>query len=106
MNDVICVPKLTYALELRGNKFYVGITYNLNQRIAEHTQGDGAKWTRLHKPTGKILGVRVGDHEKEMTLSLMRDKGWQNVRGAGWTKIDMYNKPKELFPNTTAQSRT
>ena len=104
MNNVICVPRLTYALELRNGKFYVGITYNLNQRIAEHTQGDGAKWTRLHKPTGRILAVRVGDFEKELTLEFMRNKGWKNVRGGGWTKVDMYSAPHELALANSGQS--
>ena len=96
MNHVIMVPRMTYVLELVHGKFYVGITYNVNQRVAEHMQGQGARWTRLHKPTGKIISVTVGDKEKELTLKMMREKGWQNVRGAGWTNIDMAYPPREL----------
>ena len=97
MNNVIMVPRMTYAIELQHNKFYVGITYNVNQRIAEHMQGHGARWTRLHKPTGTILSVQVGDEERATTLKLMREKGWQNVRGSVWTKIDMSYPPHELI---------
>lgn len=87
---------MTYAIELAHNKFYVGITYNVNQRIAEHMQGHGARWTRLHKPTGNILSVQIGDEERNTTLKLMREKGWQNVRGSVWTKIEMSYPPHEL----------
>ena len=96
MNDVILVPRLTYVLELTHSKWYVGITYNVNQRVAEHMQGHGARWTRLHKPTGKIISVAIGDHEKSTTLRMMREKGWQNVRGSSWTKVDMGYPPREL----------
>ena len=96
LDNVLLVPKMTYAIECAENKFYVGITYNVNHRIAEHLQGKGAKWTRLYKPTGKIVSVQIGNKEKETTLALMRENGWQNVRGAGWCRIDMKNPPKEF----------
>ena len=105
MNHVIMVPRMTYVLELVRGKYYVGITYNINQRIAEHMQGQGARWTRLHKPTGKILSVTVGDKEKELTLQMMKEKGWQNVRGSSWTQIDMAYAPQELSCMITTETK-
>ena len=96
MESILLVSRMTYVLQLADGKFYVGMTYNLNQRYAEHIQGRGAKWTRLHRPV-RILSVEVGDLEYEVTLRLMREKGWQNVRGSKYCKIDMTAPPPELL---------
>lgn len=90
------VPKVTYVLELSEKKRYVGTTYNFNNRFAQHIQGQGARWTRIHKPTGNVLSIEIGDFERERTLHHMREIGWENVRGGPWCKIDMANPPKEL----------
>lgn len=94
--DWLMTPKFTYTLELRDGKYYVGQTWNLNHRFAEHVQGQGAKWTRLHRPI-RIVRVEVGDVERETTLDLMREKGWQNVRGGPWCKINMPAPPPDLL---------
>jgi predicted GIY-YIG superfamily endonuclease len=41
---------VTYVLKLEEDKWYVGLTTNLNQRLTQHFTGDGAKWTQLFKP--------------------------------------------------------
>lgn len=92
MNSLIVTP-LTYALELEEGKFYVGITYNLNLRVAQHFCGAGSKWTRIYKPK-RIMTVTIGNHERETTLQLMKEKGWQNVRGSAWCAVDLKHPPK------------
>lgn len=86
------VPRVTYVLECEGGHYYVGMTWNLNMRIAEHMQGLGAKWTRLHKPK-KIINVLIGDRERDTTLHMMMEKGWRKVRGSSWCQIDMRGPP-------------
>lgn len=93
--DSLIVSPLTYALELEEGKYYVGITYNLNLRVAQHYCGSGSKWTRLYKPK-RIINVMVGNRERDTTLELMREKGWQNVRGGPWCKADLKHPPKCL----------
>jgi hypothetical protein len=77
-------------------KYYVGTTYNLNLRYAQHECGEGGKWTRRHKPIGvlKILPNSCIDVENSKTLEYMKLYGWENVRGGYWCKIDMKNPPK------------
>ena len=98
MKDVISIRILTYTLQLENLKYYIGKTWNLNLRFAQHQQGEGARWTRLHKPIC-IMEVWEGDVERELTLKYMREFGWQNVRGGPWCKINL-NKPSVLFYDT------
>jgi predicted GIY-YIG superfamily endonuclease len=50
IDQSITIKPLVYHLKLEEDNHYVGITYNLNQRYAQHISGNGAKWTKLHKP--------------------------------------------------------
>ena len=94
MNE-ITIKIMTYVLELEGAHFYIGKSFNLNFRMAQHFSGFGSRWTKLHKPI-KIVECCIGDHEKDLTLKYMREKGWKKVRGGGWCKVDMKYPPHEL----------
>ncbi len=93
--DELNIRQITYALKCKNGKYYIGRTWNLNQRYAQHLDGSGAFWTQIHKPIS-IQEVWLGDCEKEKTLNYMRKYGHENVRGAGWCKMYI-NKPKELL---------
>ena len=95
LEDHITISMITYALQLENGKYYVGKTWNLNLRWAQHQQSKGARWTQLHKPIS-IMEVWEGDIEKKLTLSLMREFGWENVRGAGYCALSI-KKPRELL---------
>ena len=62
----ILVEPLVYCLKLENENYYIGITYNFNLRYAQHECGEGAKWTRRHKPIGvvEIIPNACGDVEK------------------------------------------
>lgn len=90
-----------YVLELVNGKYYVGKTLNNGQRMNSHFNGKGSNWTKLYEPL-RIIDVKEivegtwtdwelwsNHHEKEKTLEIMREYGWENVRGAGWCKVDM-----------------
>jgi hypothetical protein len=46
----LVVQPCVYVLKLECDKYYIGITYNINLQYAQHLSGIGAKWTRLYKP--------------------------------------------------------
>jgi predicted GIY-YIG superfamily endonuclease len=46
-----------YVLELRGGKYYVGKTSDVDHRFQQHKNGTGSVWTRLHPPV-KIIERR------------------------------------------------
>lgn len=88
-----------YVLELENGKWYVGWTgrKDSQERINMHFNGEGSKWTRLHKPVAvhTVLDGTVQD-EGRVTLEFMRKYGWENVRGGDWVACDMGVCPKEL----------
>ena len=40
----------TYILECADGSYYVGITNDLDLRLAEHNSGQGARWTAQRRP--------------------------------------------------------
>jgi predicted GIY-YIG superfamily endonuclease len=94
MEAVVVSPAL-YILRCEDDTWYVGITFNLNIRFAQHWSGVGAKWTRLHKPVEVVEVIYPATNENEKTLELMNKYGWERVRGGSWTKIEM-NRPKQI----------
>jgi|SRR5271154_3752319 len=84
-----------YILQLENGKFYVGFTKKLSLRLYQHWAGKGSKWTHLHKPLHAIVSFSHGDTklESQITKEMMLLYGWENVRGSGWSQINM-NEPK------------
>jgi predicted GIY-YIG superfamily endonuclease len=39
-----------YVLELQGGYYYIGIALDVSKRFQAHVIGEGANFTRLHKP--------------------------------------------------------
>lgn len=87
--EPILVAPMIYVLELEDDCFYIGITYNLNLRIAQHLSGTGAGWTKMHKPV-KIVEVFYDgctrQKEDEITKRYVDIYGAECVRGGSWTK--------------------
>ena len=69
------------------NKWYVGVTTRLPwERLAEHLNGEGSRWTREHGVSCMVFSVIVPNAfanklESQMTAYLMARFGWANVRG-------------------------
>ena len=83
-----------YVWELEEGKYYVGYSKNLSNRLEQHGTSDGALWTTRYKPVS-ILEIVRGDTsiEKAKTLEYIRLKGFENVRGSYWCKIDYPSVP-------------
>lgn len=88
--ESVTITPLIYVLELEQEKYYIGITYNLNLRYAQHLSGSGAKWTRLYKPM-RIVEIIVSGASLELenatTLRYKELYGHGNVRGGSWCKV-------------------
>ena len=86
-----------YILRLRGKKWYVGYTDRGSvDRILEHIDKKGAKWTKKHPPLKKGYlhwisepGYTKKDEDKK-TLELMKEHGINNVRGGSWCMVNLY----------------
>jgi predicted GIY-YIG superfamily endonuclease len=90
--------KMVYVLKLEHNKYYVGLTKNINgDRIDSHFNNDGSEWTKKYKPIQVIKWIKgTKNDENNITLELMKQFGWCNVRGGNWCKVEMNEPPKEL----------
>jgi putative endonuclease len=83
-----------YVIEnVTPNHFYIGYTYDLKSRIAEHVRGEGAIWTSLHGVKGVIHAEEyyweddAKDRERELTLDYMDKYGFENVAGWRYTQL-------------------
>lgn len=77
-----------YVHALEGGCFYVGLTADVETRTHQHFTGEGAEWTKLHRPI-KILhcvctgttNPREAEHmENEVTITFMLRYGIDKVR--------------------------
>ena len=99
----IVVEPLVYCLKLEDEKYYVGMTYNFNLRYAQHECGEGARWTRRHRPIDvvEIIPNSGGEMENLKTKEYVEKYGWENVRGGYWCKMDYKSPPSILSKKET-----
>ncbi len=104
------VSMLLYVLECEPiddkPTWYIGVSYALNNRIAQHTSGRGSAWVKLH-PVVRIAEVRMNaslEMERQATLDYMRRYGWEHVRGGPYSKPFMRRPPKELRDDLPPQA--
>lgn len=86
-----------YALQLKNNKYYVGITaQKVQSRYEQHSNGTGAKWTKLHQPLGILEHYSIGvmseseavKVETSKTLEYIAQYGSEHVRGGKLVIVD------------------
>ena len=91
----------TYVLMLQNQKFYVGVTDNIYNRLLDHCSmsPSSSVWVREHGPVKRVVELsRNGrkDDENYKTLEYMSMFGWKNVRGAGYCRSVMGAPPAPL----------
>lgn len=81
-----------YVLLCSGGKYYVGESYNVEDRFAQHLDGkSGAAWTRKYEPIEvirKFVKQTVHD-EDNTTLDYMVEHGIRNVRGGSFCSVHL-----------------
>jgi predicted GIY-YIG superfamily endonuclease len=85
-------PIRVYILELEDGCWYVGQAHDPERRLARHRKGNAAQWTAANKPLriSQVLPETFDSEqaaalfEDAVTLDLMRQHGWRNVRGGGY----------------------
>jgi predicted GIY-YIG superfamily endonuclease len=87
--EPIIVSPIVYVLELEEDKYYVGITYNLNIRLAQHIAGTGAKWTRLYKPKKviEIIHCNITNTTENEVTRKYKEMFGDAVRGGSYCKV-------------------
>ena len=57
-----------YILRAFDNSLYIGVTEDVNERMATHNSGKGAKWTKVHRDGHLVYS------EPQATLSSARKR--------------------------------
>ena len=79
-----------YKLELENGKKYIGKTNNIDRRMDQHFNGNGAKVTKKFKPIeGEVIdscnGYFSSELEQNKTEKCISKHGYDNVRGGSYT---------------------
>ena len=64
-----------YILECRDGTFYVGSTTDLDRRLSQHQQGEGAAYTRRRRPVRLVYSVECPDVRSAYALE-KQVQGW------------------------------
>jgi len=64
-----------YILRCADNSFYCGITNNLRERLSEHNNGKGAKYTKTRLPVKLIYFEELPDKSSACKREI-EVKGW------------------------------
>ena len=88
-----------YVLLLKNNKIYVGFTKEPNHRIKNHFYNKPkVSFLKKYPPVEVVIIIKDCEKkfEENLTSLLMKEFGWKNVRGGGYTQLNL-PKPKFLI---------
>ena len=68
-----------YMLECRNGAYYVGITSDLEQRLSDHAEGRGARFTWRHRPL-RLVRVEEFSSREQAARRERRLKGLSRSR--------------------------
>jgi putative endonuclease len=76
-------PYYVYIILCEGNNYYTGYTRNVGSRFRLHTNGKGARYTRIHRPKNLVY-VEEFDSRSE---AMKREKRVKKLSHAQKTKL-------------------
>lgn len=96
-----------YVLECTNNKYYVGIAYNLNKRIAAHfseSNKRGSVFTKIYKPIKCVASYDLNTesyqeaelYENLLTIYYSKQYGFENVAGGNFVVRDTLIRKKSI----------
>jgi putative endonuclease len=68
-----------YILRCRDNSFYVGSTWNLEQRVIQHQAGHGSEYTKRRLPVVLAYAAEF-DRIEDAFLMEKRVQGWSRAK--------------------------
>ena len=78
-----------YALALTDNKWYIGRSVDVAQRVLAHARGDGAAWTKRYPPLRVDMSrpSTGATDEDALVKQYMLQYGIENVRGGAYSAV-------------------
>lgn len=92
----------TYVIECEGGSYYIGQASDLASRWNQHLCGQGAEWTKTHKP------IRIIHHEifPSREEAVAREKELKTGFGRKWIKREIEaGRNKPFFPDGETEIR-
>jgi cellular nucleic acid-binding protein len=88
-----------YILKLSNGKWYIGKTTNLDRRVDEHINGNGAEWCKIHPMIGVEESYPDSDDfdEDKYVKKYMSLYGIDNVRGGSYSQINLSIEQQNLL---------
>jgi putative endonuclease len=68
-----------YILECRDGSYYVGSTWELERRVAQHQAGEGAAYTRCRLPVTLAFATELPRIDEAFALE-KRVQGWSRAK--------------------------
>jgi predicted GIY-YIG superfamily endonuclease len=86
-----------YVLKLIEERYYIGRSQNILQRIDQHFNGGGSVYTKKYKPLKivEIVEEKTNEDERNKTIEYAEKYTWEKVRGYVWCRVD-YKNPWKL----------
>lgn len=84
-----------FVLKLESNKYYIGITTNINFTLEEYINHNETEWTKQYNPielTELISNVNSRDKLDKVTIRFMKKYGIENVRGGNFNEIKLHDE--------------
>jgi len=97
-----------YILKLEHNCYYIGSSFNPEDRILRHVRGVGTEWTKIHKPV-EIISIErrtQDDLENIRTLEYATKFGIVNVRGGDFAQLNLSDARWEKFNKAVQDFKT
>jgi putative endonuclease len=83
-----------YILRCCDDSLYVGISNNVDRRVKRHNEGDGAAYTRSHRPV-VLIWTEVAESESAARKREAQIKGWTRLKKEN---LIAYGHPNGLVP--------
>jgi len=80
-----------YVVECSDGSYYTGYTTNVERRVAEHNDGDGAKYTRGRRPVTLVYVEAYADQSEAM----QREYAIKQLRRAGKERLVRDGAPSD-----------
>jgi predicted GIY-YIG superfamily endonuclease len=106
MNNIDSNKDYIYVLKLVDDRYYIGRSQNIVQRIEDHFSGNGSIYTKRYKPLNvvEIVEEKTIDDEKNKTIEYIEKYTWEKVRGYTWCRVE-YKTPFNIS-NATKKEPT
>jgi predicted GIY-YIG superfamily endonuclease len=105
MDNIDSNKDYIYVLKLIDDRYYIGRSQNIVQRIEDHFSGNGSIYTKKYKPLSviEIVEEKTIDDEKNKTIEYIEKYTWEKVRGYTWCRVE-YKTPFKIIDTTKKEA--